>query len=82
MDPRTTLALINEDFSADALQDLADWVLKGGAFPTGEPGEEMHPTISDAAMAEFAKGEFSELAAALRVALAYGDSSGLETFRA
>ena len=83
MDPKATLALINDtdldlDTRLDALHNLASWIAHGGAMPNGEPGSIMHPTLTDEALGTLGEGGF--LANALNVALAYGDLTGLSAF--
>jgi len=41
------------------------------------PGEEMHPTLTDYAVESMESEGLKDLAASVRVALAYGDLSGL-----
>lgn len=78
MDPKACLLLVN-DGDSDALIDLARWLFNGGFFPCGEAGEEMHPTIADEGLEHFTEDSgFRALACSVRVALAYGDMSGLE----
>lgn len=83
--PEETLRVVNATgeggecraYRAECLEALADWLRKGGAMPVGQPGEEMHPTLTDAACESLRSEGLYELACAVRVALAYGDSSGL-----
>ena len=81
MDPQAALALINDTDAhvhdrANALEGLADWLRRGGYFPCGGAGESMHPTLTEEAL-ETLSEEAGDLASAVRVALAYGDVSGL-----
>ena len=77
------LSIVNDPAFAfpqrlDALLDLAAAITDGASMPCGGPGEEMHPTLTDEAMDCFEAGEEGkEVAQSLRVALAYGDDSGL-----
>lgn len=73
MDPIVTLAIANDpdeciDTRIEALENLAIWLTRGGFFPEngGNVTEETAETVSD-----------SDLCAAIRVAIAYGDISGL-----
>ena len=83
MDPKATLALINDaDLSYDerleALYSLSGWIARGGMMPTDKSGSIMHPTLTDEALETLAENGF--LASALNVALAYGDLTGLSAF--
>ena len=80
MDPKATLAIINDtdqhqDDRTEAVVHLAEWLHKGGAMPCGDEGEEMHPTLTDEAVATLEE-DTAGLASSLRVALSYGDFSG------
>lgn len=68
MDPQATLALINEHGCAQALQDLAEWLAKDGFPPEGKI------TFPE----DYRDAGLTDLAAAVNVALAYGDRTGLQ----
>lgn len=70
MDPIETLRLINESGCMQAARDLAEWIAKGGFMPHVE-GDPI-PNVED-----WVEQHDRELIAALRVAIAYGDLSGL-----
>lgn len=86
MDPKATLRMVNNPSAYlrerhQAVQDLAEWINNGGFMPTGEDGEEIHPTITEESMdslSSYVQEWPHPLAASLRVALAYGDDSGLK----
>lgn len=85
MDPKEALRVVNatgEDgecraYRAECLEALADWIRKGGFMPTGEPGEEMHLTLTDEACESMRSEGLFELACSVRTTLVYGDASGL-----
>ena len=82
MDPKAALELANDKEATDedregALSGLAAWIARGGFMPAGGPGVAMHPTLNDETMTWAATMGLLELASALRVALADGDTSGL-----
>ena len=82
MDPLAALDIINDpDYAPgvrlEALEDLAEWLKKGGFVPTGPPGGPMHSTLTEEAT-ESLQEDAGDLVGAVRVALAYGDHSGLE----
>ena len=83
MDPKEALRIINSKteckaYRAECIEALAAWINNGGFMPCGEEGEEMHPTLTDYAVDSMESEGLKELAQSLRVALAYGDHSGLE----
>lgn len=74
MDPKATIALINDEATSrqdriDAIDDLAQWIAKGGfpPFDSGFINEEHQGERYD-----------KDLIAAINVVLANGDLSGLE----
>lgn len=85
MDPKEALRVVNATgeggecraYRAECLEALADWLRKGGFMPTGEPGDEMHPTLTEAACESLRSEGLFELACSVRAALAHGDASGI-----
>lgn len=83
MDPKEALRVINATgpygecraYRAECLEALSDWLNKGGGMPTGNPGEEMHPTLTDRACESLRVDGLFELACTVRVQLAYGEAS-------
>lgn len=79
MDPKAALDIINDTqnesraYRADCLEALSEWIDRGGFFPVGEPGEEMHPTLTEEACESLRSEGLYELACDLRVRLAYGE---------
>lgn len=70
MDPNETLRMVNEAACANALKDLADWLLKGGFMPEGR----LEGQSSD-------WRPYDKLWLAVDEALRTGDRSVLEPFR-
>jgi hypothetical protein len=78
MDPTTTLAMINDPdfpigYRAHLLLELYAWLRKGGFMPCGEPGTDMHPTLTDEACDAMREQGIQDVAYDVRARLAYGD---------
>ena len=82
MDPNASLLIVNDPAAhyeerAEALEALAEWLVKGGAFPSD------FANLTDEAVEFFAAeggwdGDvYESIAAAVRCTLANGDLSGL-----
>lgn len=81
MDPLLALRICNDTanesraYRAEVLEGLAEWLRMGGCMPSTEA--EMHPTLTEEACESMRSEGLWDLALSVRVALAYGDCSGL-----
>jgi hypothetical protein len=82
MDPNATLRIILDEDSTpsesiDAVHDLSEWICRGGFFPSGPDMDRLASLSWDDACSDELREASTQLAA-LRVALFYGDFSGLQ----